>query len=179
MAFRLPEPLRAFFAHFPLYTYPAILPPSKGPLENPTLWILAPHEQSNLSSDVECLKWQAYMAIRGMADLAVRWDIAPEGALDGKFPNLQVPSPDTPTNKGKLLAAQFIPSWVDEKVGASTDPLEGYRNEAARDESHAWVALLEGRVHPVLVCVFYLTSLLLIEINARSYYPNPREPFFR
>ena len=58
---------------------------------------------------------------------------------------------DEDDGEGELLPAQLIPEWVDGQVGA-LDELEGYADEAARDESRAWVALLEGNVHAALVC---------------------------
>ena len=90
----LPAPLRHFFSLFPLYTHPPIDSPDKArPLTCPTLWIHVPWspDADVLSSDVECLKWQAYLALRGLADVAVRWDVAVDGALDARLPNLHVP----------------------------------------------------------------------------------------
>ena len=63
----LPAPLRHFFSLFPLYTHPPINSPDKArPLTCPTLWIHVPWspDADVLSSDVECLKWQAYLALR-------------------------------------------------------------------------------------------------------------------
>lgn len=53
----------------------------------------------------------------------------------------------------ELLAAPHIVEWVDVKLAHSVldDPWEGYKDEAAKDESRAWVALLEGNVHAALV----------------------------
>ncbi len=159
----LPAPLRHFFSLFPLYTHPAIESPDKArPLTSPTLWIQVPWspDADVLSSDVECLKWQAYLALRGLSDIAVRWDIAVDGALDARLPNLHVPLKTLPAaseevkaqddGEGELLPAHLIPEWVDGQVGA-LDELEGYVDEASRDESRAWVALLEGNVHAALV----------------------------
>jgi metaxin len=157
-------PLSAFYAHFPLHTYPAVYPPSSFSLERPTLWIARPRGTGSLSADVECLKWQAYLALRGVTNVAVRWDISPDGALGGRFPNLQIPPSANDDGKGKLLPSHMIPAWVDEKVGASTDPLEGYKDEASRDESYAWVALLEGNVHAALVSVFASSSQFAIRL---------------
>jgi metaxin len=168
---KLPEPLRALFSHFPLYKYPPILPATAtAPLTAPVLWILPPvsqdadagkaHTRENLlSSDVECLKWQAYLAFRGLNDIGVRWDVHPAGAIDGRLPNLHLPaSPaevgaaDKPKNasNGQLLASHAIPEWMETKVGA-LDELEGYLDASTRDESRAWVTLLEGHVHAALV----------------------------
>ena len=163
----LPAPLRHFFSLFPLYTHPPIDSPDKArPLTCPTLWIHVPWspDADVLSSDVECLKWQAYLALRGLADVAVRWDVAVDGALDARLPNLHVPLKTLPgaseevkaqdDGEGELLPAHLIPEWVDGQVGA-LDELEGYVDAAARDESRAWVALLEGNVHAALVRTEY------------------------
>ncbi|KAA1469207.1 hypothetical protein DENSPDRAFT_834778 [Dentipellis sp. KUC8613] len=149
----VPKPLAKFFSLFPLYTFPAQPPPNKHSVTAPTLWIHPPpgsqHSRELLSSDVECLKWQAYVALRGLRDIQVRWDVQPEGALGGRLPNLHTPSSRAPDGDGELLPSHNIPAWVDERVGLLND-LEGYRNVEARDESHAWVALLEGDVHAAL-----------------------------
>ncbi|KIJ69070.1 hypothetical protein HYDPIDRAFT_123123 [Hydnomerulius pinastri MD-312] len=156
-ALTLPAPLQKFFALFPLHTYPAVPVSVRFPLVKPTLWISPPRspitlEQSTgsdlLSADVECLKWQAYIALRGLTDIAVRWDISPEGGLDGRLPNLHAPA--TGDDENQLLPAHNIPAWVDSRVAAPVDALEGYRDERAKDESHAWVSLLEGIVHAAL-----------------------------
>ena len=151
----LPPPLAKFFALFPLRTYPPIHPPSKKPVEAPTLWIHPPDSQNSpLSADAECLKWQAYLALRGLAAIHLRTDIHPEGCIDGHLPNLLVPSTgENSSEDGQLLAAHLIPSWADTQKSPVDPNLEGYRDEAARDESRAWVTLLEGTVHAVLVRV--------------------------
>jgi metaxin len=109
---------------------------------------------------VECLKWQAYLALRGLTGIKVRWDIAPEGTVDGSLPNLHVPITESlgsensqKSEDGDILAARSIPSWVDMKLGidSSADPLEGYKDQEARVESRAWVSLLEDVVHAALV----------------------------
>jgi len=61
-------------------------------------------------------------------------------------------------NQSQLLPPHNIPAWVDSRVVA--DALEGYRDEKARDESHAWVSLLEGPVHAALSLSQPPTSLL-------------------
>jgi metaxin len=109
----------------------------------PTLAI-APPRDALLSTDVECLKWQAYLALRGLHHIALRWDISPEGALDARLPILLLP--DAP-----LLPPRSIPAWADARLDHTPDPLDGYRDQPARDESHAWIALLEGVVHAALV----------------------------
>lgn len=160
----LPKPLRTFFAKFPLHTYPPIRVGGPTPVTGPTLWILPPAnteaDSDLLSADVECLKWQAYLALRGLRQVQVRWDIHADGAIDAHLPNLHVPAADVNEAKrdaassveGQLLAAGMIPEWADSKIGVPGE-LEGYVNTAARDESRAWVSLLEGHVHKMLVRV--------------------------
>ncbi|KAF8891230.1 hypothetical protein BD779DRAFT_1468831 [Infundibulicybe gibba] len=160
----LPKPLQSLFSQFPLHTYPSIPPPSPtaAPPKTPTLLILPPRAPAGdtlLSSDVECLKWQAYLALVATTAghqtgprrtrIALRWDVHPDGAVDGRLPNLFLP-------QGELLPAHLIPAWVAERGLAPPDAsadeaLEGYANAAALDESRAWVALLEGCVHAALV----------------------------
>jgi metaxin len=147
MSIPLPKPVVKFFSQFPLYTYPPISPPNHKKFARPTLWVHPPRvaEESTLSSDVECLKWQAYLALRGLTDIVIRCDVSNEGALDGRLPNLQIGE--------ELLAAHMIPGWVDGRVGPIDSFLEGYKDEQAKDESRAWVSLMEGRVHAALVRV--------------------------
>lgn len=143
--------LAPFFRRFPLHTRPAVSRDSTVSTR-PTLWIAPPTPDivvpstNLLSADVECLKWQAYIALRDVrTELAVRWDIDPEGAVDGRLPTLFVPP-------GDVLGPRLIPGWVDDVLGkAEQDAFEGYRDEAAKDESRAWVAVLEGIVHVALV----------------------------
>lgn len=189
---RIPAPLAAFITKFPLATHPRIpLPPNKyRPVQTATLWISPPIGYNStdgstptgtsptadnipnlLSADVECLKWQAYIALRGLNSIRVRFDVSPDGALEGRLPNLHVPLSEAVLPKdeqsggsrkeeeeqdGELLAARMIPTWVDAKLGvdSSADANEGYMDESARDESRAWVSLLEGAVHAALVRVF-------------------------
>ena len=150
----VPPALAKLFSFFPLKTYPP-LKPAKVPIINPLLWIhpprlSAPSKESVLSADVECLKWQAHIALRGLRNISVRWDVSQDGAINARLPNLQAPSERTKDPAGELIAAQDIPTWIDEKVGA-LDDLEGYKDIDSRDESHAWIALLEGDVHAALV----------------------------
>ena len=149
----VPQPLAKLFSYFPLITYPPSKP-ERDPIVAPLLWIQPTHsvpgKESVLSADIECLKWQAHIALRGLRDVSVRWDISQEGALGGRLPNLRVPSEEANDPDGKLLAAQSIPAWIDEKVGP-LDDLEGYKDVESRDESHAWIALLEGDIHAALV----------------------------
>lgn len=90
----------------------------------------------------------------------MRSDVKAEGALGGRLPNLQTPSvlgADEDGNgdvDGEILPAHNIAAWIDERVGlVEGDELEGYSSVETRDESHAWVALLEGDVHAALVRV--------------------------
>lgn len=154
--FSLPEPLQRFLSQFPLYTYPSILVTSRRPLQKPTLWIAPPRttavdqtfNSDILSTDVECLKWQAYIALRGVTDIVARWDISPEGGIDGRLPCLHTPAFGDASSE--LLAPRSIPGWVDGRVGSGNDHLNGYSDETLKDESHAWVSLLEGIVHAAL-----------------------------
>ncbi len=163
LSLSLPRPLRQFFGLFPLYTNPAITSFDQAHrVTSPTLWIHVPWspDADVLSSDVECLKWQAYLALRGLSDISVRWDVSVDGALDARLPNLHVPLKTlsgasdevkaSDDGEGELLPAHLIPEWVDGQVSA-LEELEGYADEATRDESRAWVALLEGNVHAALV----------------------------
>ncbi|KAH9956610.1 hypothetical protein BC827DRAFT_1261765 [Russula dissimulans] len=163
----VPVPLAKLFSYFPLKTYPPSTP-VKTPIVNPLLWIHPPHpsvpgNEGVLSADIECLKWQAHIALRGVRNVSVRWDISQDGALEGRLPNLQIPSERL---GGELLAAQDIPTWIDENFG-TLDDLEGYKDTESRDESHAWIALLEGDVHAALALAqpppsfFYQTLLQL------------------
>ena len=152
--FSVPQPLAKLFSYFPLKNYPPSKP-AKVPIVGPLLWIHPPPpsvlgKEDVLSADVECLKWQAHIVLRGLLDVSVRWDISQEGALGGRLPNLQVPSEHANDVDGELLSAQSIPAWIDEKVGP-LDDLEGYKDSESRDESHAWIALLEGDIHAALV----------------------------
>ncbi|KIK59584.1 hypothetical protein GYMLUDRAFT_245254 [Collybiopsis luxurians FD-317 M1] len=183
---QVPGPLKTLFSYFPLYTHPPLHPQSKSTLEGPTIWVYPPKHSSDnqtaagstetvLSSDVECLKWQAYIALRGLSKIRVRFDVDAQGAVDGRLPNLHVPfdasaagdgyswraavqnAKNTDTgnvdNSSELLSAPQIVEWVDVKLAHSAldDEWEGYRDEAAKDESRAWVALLEGDIHAALI----------------------------
>ena len=163
LSLSLPRPLRQFFGLFPLYTHSDVASLDHARrVTSPTLWIHVPWspDADVLSSDVECLKWQAYLALRGLSEVSLRWDVSVDGALDARLPNLHIPLKTLPgasdevkasdDGEGELLSAHLIPEWVDGQVGAF-DELEGYADEAAKDESRAWVALLEGNVHAALV----------------------------
>jgi metaxin len=154
----IPAPLRSFYALWPLHTWPPIHPSrNPKPLTHPTLWIHPPRDSVLLlSADVECLKWQAYLALRGLERVFVRWDVSPDGGVDGRLPCLHVTRSGEDGEDGEeLLAAHMIAEWVDKTLGIElgAGKFDGYRDEAARDESHAWVALLEGKVHAALVCL--------------------------
>ena len=179
----VPLPLAKLFSYFPLKTYPP-LRPAKIPIVTPLLWIHPPHssapgKESVLSADVECLKWQAHIALRGLHNVAVRWDVSQEGALDGRLPNLQIPNERTNNPGGGLLAAQDIPTWIDGKVGA-LDDLDGYKDVESRDESHAWIALLEGDVHAALVSPLQPRShqTFIRASDYRRRWPSPHLPSF-
>jgi len=142
----IPLAVHRFFAKFPLHTYPDTPLPQKHASQRPSLWIAPPKSSvsgSVLSSDVECLKWQAYIALRGVKDVRVRWDVTPDGSVDGRLPSLQ-------TVERTVLGARMIPGWVDEELQTEDDAFEGYRDAASKDESRAWVTLLEGTVHTAL-----------------------------
>jgi metaxin len=143
-AMSMPAPLRKLFALFPLHVYPGLSVTSRP--ASPTLWIHPPNLSTSprLSRDVECLKWQAYLALRGITDISLRWDISPDGGINGALPALHLPT-------GDLLGPTRIPAWVDSVLRSPLDELEGYRDEQSRDESRAWIALLEGVVHSALV----------------------------
>ena len=85
----IPAPVKNFFSLFPLYRYPANLPPPT-PLtttRSVTLLIAPPLQAhlpsadplrlqpgaSHLSADVESLRWQAYIALRGVRGVRVSW----------------------------------------------------------------------------------------------------------
>lgn len=150
----IPAAVQKFFAAFPLYTYPSeqVVHTSNLPKESrASLWIAPPRyvASDNLSSDVECLKWQAYIALRGVKDVHVRWDMSPDGAVEGRLPSLL--TFDGEGGKPEVLGARAIPAWVDGVLNVEEDAFEGYVDTAAKDESRAWVALLEGVVHSALV----------------------------
>lgn len=147
----IPPPLKAFFALFPLYTHPAIQTRERANCsKSPTLWIHPPFDPSSnlLSSDIECLKWQAYIALRGLSDISVRWDLPPCAGIDGHLPNLCTYSESAADYE--LLDSKLIPGWVDTQVPA--DELDGFNDEKTRLESEAWISLLEGTVHAAVVC---------------------------
>ncbi|KZT58991.1 hypothetical protein CALCODRAFT_516407 [Calocera cornea HHB12733] len=133
-------PLHKFLARFPLYTYPPwTLPRTAPPTGLPTLWIVPPNAgQAPLSADVECLKWQAWLALRG-AVVSLRWDVHPDGGVDGKLPTLQLPN-------NTLYPAHSMPS----ALSIASLPHEGYASADAELESKAFLALLESTLHKAL-----------------------------
>ncbi|KAK7054656.1 hypothetical protein VNI00_003119 [Paramarasmius palmivorus] len=186
---QVPQPLQSLFSHFPLYTYPPILPASKKTLKSPTIWVAPSSDPDSplLSGDVECLKWQSYLALRGLNNIHVRTDIDSQGAIDARLPNLHVPFEEGKEKEKKaestgplddstnLLAAHHIPGWVDEKLGhnALEDPLEGYKDETAKDESRAWVSLLEGNIHAALDLSLPTTTTTTINLSKILTPPPP------
>lgn len=165
----LPAPLRQFFSLFPLYTHPTVSSPyTAKKITAPTIWVHPPRDPDAdlLSSDVECLKWQAYLALRGLTDVVVRWDVSVDGALESRLPNLHVPLKEGEDGGGELLPAHLIPEWADSHLSSGQGELEGYIDEAARDESRAWVALMEGKVHAALVRIVasraYISGKLIL-----------------
>lgn len=149
----IPAVVQKFFSSFPLYTYPDenVSPQNKSHQTRPTLWISPPKSRTDvLSADVECLKWQAYLALRGVKNIGVRWDIAPEGGVDGHLPTLL----SYDDGKTEVLGSRMIPGWVDGVLQKEDDAFEGYKDNEAKDESRAWVSLLEGTVHSALVSLF-------------------------
>jgi metaxin len=200
----MPAALQKFYSFFPLHVYEQELEQpassfnfSRSSSENsgneaegyevediasnPILFIQRPlnPEHSLLSSDVECVKWQAYLALRGIpGGIKIHWELASEGALDGRLPNLYLPPPNrllrkekegqlgTARIKGELLESRRIPSWVDgetSKFSKREDEdrnLEGYQDEEARDESKAWVTLLEGDIRAALRAFEEIPSII-------------------
>jgi metaxin len=153
--------MKPLHAIFPLHTFPPVPLPAT-PQSFPTLWIHPPHNHNSLlSADVECLKWQAYLALRAFSSIHIRTDIAQQGALDRRLPNLHI-SPE------KLLPAHHIPTWADAQLSETPSELEGYNNVAARDESRAWVSLLEGHVHAALQLSARRPSYFLSLVAPRS-----------
>lgn len=180
-------PLLKFLNKFPLHTYPPITVAPRRPLQGPTLWIAPPrawsaYQTANpdiLSTDVECLKWQTHLALRGLKNIALRWDISPDGGFDGRLPCLHVPAVGDAS--AELLAPRFIPRWVDGQTGSWNDPLNGYRDRSLKDESNAWISLLEGVVHTALVralhfCLYF--NVHTLTVAARLFHNNNHPSFF-
>ena len=165
----IPTAVHKFFSKFPLYTYPSqqVVHTPVALLPNNTrasLWVAPPRNSAVgtpadvLSSDVECLKWQAYVALRGVSNVHVRWDGSPDGAGDGRLPSLLTFASESEGGGPQVRGAREIPGWVDEVLGVEDDAFEGYVDAPAKDESRAWVALLEGVVHSALVRLVFRAS---------------------
>jgi metaxin len=154
--------MSSFLSHFPIQTLPPV-PITTKLFTFPTIWIHSPQiSDSPLSADVECLKWQAYLALRGINHISIRTDISQQGAIDRRLPNLHI-------SLHELLPAHHIPSWADSHLSDTADELEGYKDQVARDESRAWVSLLEGHVHAALELSAPPPSYLLSLIYPRSH----------
>jgi metaxin len=156
-AIPLPEALRIFFSKFPLQTYPAIERTGDIQPDEPTLWILPPDDPSSsvLSSDVECLKWQAYIALRprdtsegDRKGVKVNWNMSPAAGVDGMLPTLciQRHNPKVNRREWKFLGPKGIAEWIDGPVELRE------KDNVFRDEMEAWIQLLEGDIHDALVC---------------------------
>ncbi|KAE9394124.1 hypothetical protein BT96DRAFT_886820 [Gymnopus androsaceus JB14] len=190
---QVPGPLKSLFSYFPLYSHPPLNAKGNSVLDGPTIWVHPSNEHSSdavLSSDVECLKWQAYLALRGLSKIRVRFDVDAQGAIEGRLPNFHVPfdasasyswtaykkvsSTGAIDDSTELLSAPHIVEWVDVKLAHSAldDAWEGYRDEAAKDESRAWVALLEGNVHAALILSQPPPKSFLDSLLAPPYTPS-------
>ncbi|KAL5490169.1 hypothetical protein ACEPAI_5002 [Sanghuangporus weigelae] len=173
----VPAAVHRFFSKFPIYTYPqdeSVSLQSATRQTRPTLWIAPPRSRTDvLSADVECLKWQAYIALRGVKNIGVRWDVSPEGAVDGRLPSLVVQE----GAKLEVLGSRMIPGWVDGSLQVEEDAFEGYIDATAKDESRAWVALLEGTVESALrffnTPPVSITSLLLYSSRPSVSHSSP------
>ncbi|KAG6837265.1 hypothetical protein H0H93_012270 [Arthromyces matolae] len=132
-----------------LHQLPPVAVPSLTKLDRPTLWVHpAAENDAPLSADVECLKWQAYLALRGLK-LLLRTDVNVAGALDARLPNLHA-------DQKTLHPAHLIPQWADDNGPPEPD----YVDAAAHDESRAWIALMEGTVHAALLAASPAPSYL-------------------
>src|SRR5258708_7620956 len=138
----VPASVQKLFSIFPLHSVPGQCV-STNP-SSPTLWIRPPASTlSNQSQDIVCLKWQAYLALRGIRNMRLRWDISDDGAVQGRLPSLHLAN-------GDLLEARKIPNWADNVHGSSIDVLEGFRTIELKNESRAWVSLLDSSVQAAL-----------------------------
>ncbi|KAF8682595.1 Glutathione S-transferase, C-terminal domain [Rhizoctonia solani] len=209
----IPAPIKKFFSLFPLYRYPANLPPPT-PLTNArgAVLLIAPPAYakyasdsdlfdlppgvSHLSADPESLRWQAYIALHKVNNVHISWAVG----LESGVPKLVLPAgsrkplgvdidslneslgeesseanerADINEKTQETVEAEAvrevidpgrIPAWVDEVQGRGIDALEGFIDAATRDESRAWVALLEGVVRSALLLATppppFLESLL-------------------
>ncbi|KAG8746905.1 hypothetical protein FRC10_003076 [Ceratobasidium sp. 414] len=136
----VPVPIKRFFSLFPLHRYPDNLPPPT-PLTTArcaTLLIAPPPKAhlssddplrvhpngSHLSADVECLRWQAYLALRGVKDVRVSWAAGVEGGV----PKLVLPpGAKRPLGVDALSLAESLESEGADPEKGSGVPVE--RNE--------------------------------------------------
>ena len=119
----------AFIAKFPLRQNPRITLPSNPyrPVRTATLWLSPPSgytpnggsssltEDTSmlLSADVECLKWQAYIALSGLSSIRVRFDVTSDGALETVYPTCIFPFRRVFFQKTKVI----IKIWGRNKMG--------------------------------------------------------------
>lgn len=89
--------------------------------------------------------------MRKVPEVKLRWDVQPDGGINGVLPSLHLPN-------GDLLGAPRIPTWVDSVLHASIEELEGYKTAELRDESRAWITLFERDVHAALVSIVSLVQ---------------------
>ncbi|CEL51641.1 hypothetical protein RSOLAG1IB_00176 [Rhizoctonia solani AG-1 IB] len=196
----IPAPIKKLFSIFPLYRYPANLPPPT-PLTNArgAILLIAPPTYakytsdsgpfdlppgvSHLSADPESLRWQAYLALHKVDNVHISWAaglesgvpklVLPVGAkkplgVDIGSLNESLEEKGTETNEKvdtneksrdtaeiesirEVIDPGRIPAWVDEVQGRSVDGLEGFVDDTTRNESRAWIALLDGVVHSALL----------------------------
>ena len=100
------------------------------------------------------------------------------------LPSLQLPGSGVDAQGARLLGMQEIPGWVDGVLGVTEvekrPPFEGYVDEAAMDESRAWVALLEGPIHAALVSASLPTTTTSISLfrPQASRFPHASKKIF-
>ncbi len=95
-------------------------------------------------------------------DVRVRWDVTPDGSVDGRLPSLQ-------TVERTVLGARMIPGWVDDELQTEDDALKATGTLPRRTRARAWVALLEGTVHTALVRHTHFNNLQkLMNFSRRS-----------
>ncbi|CAE6441663.1 hypothetical protein ACGC1H_004264 [Rhizoctonia solani] len=229
-ALPIPAPIKKFFSLFPLYRYPANLPPPT-PLtraQGAVLLIGPPAYAkyasddfellpglSHLSADPDSLRWQAYLALRNVDNVHVSWKVGPESGIPklvlpagSKKPrevdidslNASLGNDDTGSSEKadinekdsdqveveairEVIDPARIPAWVDAVQDRNVDRLEGFIDVAARDESRAWIALLDGVVRSALLLATppppFLESLLRprpVNITLQSTLSPPPAP---
>ncbi|CAE6490498.1 unnamed protein product [Rhizoctonia solani] len=161
----IPAPIKKFFSLFPLYRYPANLPPPT-PLTSaqgavlligpPTYAKYAsddfdlPPGVSHLSADPESLKWQAYLALRDVYNVHVSWAVGPESGI----PKLVLPvgAKKPPGVDIDSLNASLggEGAETDEKIDISEKDPGKVEIEATREvidpaRIPAWVDAIQGR----------------------------------